>query len=130
MKWLGRSLIDGPYLALVLSDKDYHRAMSDFKVPMEQRDPWIKADHSDATAHVLEHPERGIAIVVALRVRDGLEGPQIAGLLVHEAVHAWQHFCRRIGEQQPSDEFEAYAIQAMAQRLMYSYAEQTRGGTT
>lgn len=127
VKWLNRSLVDGHCLALVLSEKDYHRAMSAFKVPLSQRDPWIKNDHADATAHILEHPELGIAVVVALRVRDGIEGVQIAGLLVHEAVHAFQHFCERIGETRPSQEFEAYSIQAIAQRLMASYAEQTGG---
>ncbi len=43
MKWLVRDLITGPCLALVLSEKDYHRAMADFKVPMDQRDPWTPA---------------------------------------------------------------------------------------
>lgn len=129
MKWLHRDLITGPCLALVLSEKDYHRAMADFKVPMGQRDPWIRTTHADATAHILEHPSQGIAVVVALRLREGIEGVQIAGLLVHEAVHVFQHFCERIGESRPSTEFEAYSIQAIAQRLMYSYAEQTAGGT-
>jgi hypothetical protein len=127
VKWLDRSFINGPYLALVLSEKDYHRAMSAFKMPLHQRDAWIKNDHADATAHILEHPDRGMAVVVALRVREGIEGVQIAGLLVHEAVHAFQHFCERIGENRPSQEFEAYSIQAIAQRLMASYAEQTGG---
>lgn len=128
MKWLGRSLVEGPRLALVLSERDYHRAMTSFNVPLSQRPSWINSGHADATAHTLEHPLHGIAVVVALRVRDGLDGIQIAALLVHEAVHAWQHFCERIGESRPSSEFEAYAIQSMAQRLMYSYAEQTAGG--
>lgn len=129
MKWLDRALITGPCLALVLSEEDYHRAMTAFKVPMAQRNPWLNSDHADATAHLLEHPTQGLGAVVALRVRDGIEGVQIAGLLVHEAVHIFQHFCERIGERQPSSEFEAYSIQAMAQRLMYSYAEQTAGDT-
>ena len=129
MKWLPRDLIVGPYLCLVLSEKDYHRAMIDFKVPPSERDPWIKTAHSDATAHILEHPTRGMAVVVALRVRPGISGVQIAGLLVHEAVHAFQHYCERIGEHRPSSEFEAYSIQSMAQRLMQSYADQAAGGT-
>lgn len=130
MKWLARSLIDGPYLALVLCDRDYQRAMDHFKVPRAGRDPWILNEHSDATAHCLTHPDRGQAVVVALRVREGITGVQIAAMLVHEAVHVFQQFCDRIGERQPSEEFEAYSIQAIAQRLMQSYADQTAGGAT
>lgn len=128
LKWLSRDLVVGPYLSLVLSEKDYHKAMAAFNVPPNQRDAWIKNAHSDATSHILEHPARGMAVVVALRVRDGVEGVQIASILVHEAVHAFQHYCDRIGERQPSLEFEAYSIQAIAQRLMESYVEQTAGG--
>lgn len=129
LKWLCRDLITGPYMALVLSERDFHKAMSLFNVPLHQRGSWIKSDGSDATAHTMIHPQRGIAVVVALRMRDGLSGVQVAGLLVHEAVHAFRHFCDQIGEERPSAEFEAYAIQAMAQRLMESFVEQTTQGT-
>lgn len=128
MKWLPRDLITGPHLTLVLSERDFHRAMGHMKVPMEQRGGWVRTRQSDATTHMLEHPERGLACVVALRVRDGIDGVQIAALLVHEAVHIFQEWRQYHGEQRPSSEFEAYAIQAIAQRLMTSYAEQTAGG--
>lgn len=130
MKWLDRSLMTGPYLALVLNERDYQKAMSHFKVPHGERSPWITNAHSNATAHYLTHPDHGQAAVVAVRVREGVSGIQIAGLLVHEAVHVWQQFCENIGEAKPSPEFEAYSIQAIAQRLMASYAEQTAGGAT
>ena len=130
MKWLPRDLISGPYLALVLTERDYHRAMKRMKVPMEQRSPWVRTAQADATSHMLDHPEHGLACVVALRVREGITGIQIAALLVHEAVHIFQEWCQYYGEQNPSSEFEAYSIQAIAQRLMYSYAEQTGRGAT
>ena len=128
MKWLPRDLISGPHLALVLSERDFHRAMGHMKVPMGQRGSWVRTPQADATTHMLEHPERGIACVVALRVREGITGIQIAAMLVHEAVHIFQEWCLHYGEQRPSSEFEAYSIQTIAQRLMYSYAEQTAGG--
>ncbi|MDC5183282.1 hypothetical protein OHW37_11630 [Acinetobacter baumannii] len=42
---------------------------------------------------------------------------QVYGLLLHEAVHVWQFVKRRMGEREPSVEFEAYSIQAIAQDL-------------
>lgn len=42
---------------------------------------------------------------------------------MHEAVHVFQHFKKSIGERKPSKEFEAYAIQSIADRLMNEYAD-------
>lgn len=120
--WLDRTLIAGPYLALVLSSAEYKKAVGDLGVSMEGRNPWILNDHSDATAHYLTTPKGEFACIVAIRLKDGLSGIQIAAMLVHEAVHVWQEFKRHIGEHEPSAEFEAYSIQCMSQRLMESYA--------
>lgn len=48
---------------------------------------------------------------------------QVYGLLLHEAVHIWQIVKRRMGEREPSVEFEAYSIQAIAQDLFEMYEE-------
>jgi len=45
------------------------------------------------------------------------------GLLLHEAVHIWQRIRRLMGEYEPSKEFEAYSIQAIAQDLFAMYEE-------
>lgn len=45
------------------------------------------------------------------------------GLLLHEAVHIWQRIKRLMGEYEPSKEFEAYSIQAIAQDLFAMYEE-------
>lgn len=46
---------------------------------------------------------------------------EIHGLLLHEAVHVWQRIRQLMGEQEPSKEFEAYSIQAIAQDLFEMY---------
>lgn len=42
---------------------------------------------------------------------------EVYGLLLHEAVHIWQRVRQLMGETNPSVEFEAYSIQAIAQDL-------------
>lgn len=48
---------------------------------------------------------------------------QVHGLLLHEAVHIWQELKLRMGEYDPSIEFEAYSIQAIAQDLFEMFEE-------
>jgi hypothetical protein len=116
-KWLNRDLIVGPYLALALSEKDFQAALRHCKVPPAEWAPWVSQD-ADATTHVLRNPDGGMACVVTIRDCEGKEGVQIAAMLVHESVHVWQMWRESIGESEPSKEFEAYSIQAIAQRLM------------
>ncbi len=119
-RWLDRRIAcPGPYLALVLSQEEFDAALKHMKVPAGQ--PWISNDHSDATAHVLQKGG-GMAVIVALRVTEDRGPIEIAGLLVHEAVHIWQNYAESIGETSPGDEQEAYAIQAISQELMAEYA--------
>lgn len=50
----------------------------------------------------------------------------IATLIVHEAMHVWRLMREDIGEESPSQEFEAYSIQSIAHHLLNAY-EKTRG---
>lgn len=124
--WLPRDLVNGPYLCLVLSEKAFHKAFDHLDQPKEDRPRWVTNDHSNATAHTLTNPKGELCAVICLRDWGTHTGIEIAGLLVHEAVHLWQRLCDHIGEHSPSAEFEAYSIQSIAQRLMWSFEEQTR----
>lgn len=122
-KWLDRDLITGPYIALVLSEAEYGRAMKECGIAWADQPPWILTAHADATVHHLRNPSKEDVHIVAVRVRDGIAGVQVAAMLVHEAVHIWQWYKKRIGEKKPSKEFEAYSIQCISQRLMQAYAD-------
>lgn len=123
MIWCDRALWQCRYsYGLCLSEKDYNREMRKMKVPSGTQGPWI-SDGANATTHFLEHPDGHKAAIVCMDANGSLTGVQVAALLVHEAVHIWQQHRKFIGESEPGDESEAYAIQALSQRLMEAYVE-------
>ncbi len=65
----------------------------------------------------------GAYVIVQIGETAGKDQLQVYGLLLHEAVHIWQIVKRRMGEREPSVEFEAYSIQAIAQDLFEMYEE-------
>lgn len=120
INWLDRRIsAPGPYLCLCLSEKEYKEALRDCKVQSDA--PWIKTPQSDATAHHLRSAH-GLVCIVCLTDYNRPTSIEIAGLLVHEAVHAWQEWCDYYGEYVPGREQEAYAIQSIAHELMAEYA--------
>lgn len=84
--------------------------------------PYLKTKRSNATTHHLMNGSGDVVSVVALGDTSERNPVEVAGLLVHEAVHVWQEYCDSIGETQPGREQEAYAVQAIAQELMAEYA--------
>lgn len=120
VKWLDRRIsAPGPYLCLCLSEAEYLQAMKHCKVTPV--DTWIKTPQADATTHHLR-ASAGLVAIVCLREHEKRSGVEIAGLLVHEAVHAWQEWCDYYGENPTAREQEAYAIQGIAQELMSEFA--------
>lgn len=118
-KWLDRRLASpGPYLALCLSQDEFDAALQ--HTGCRER-PFFVNPGANATTHTLSNGGE-IAAIVCLGSTEGRTGVEIAGLLVHEAVHVWQHYVNNIGEENPGWEQEAYAVQAIAQELMAEYA--------
>lgn len=118
MKWLDRRIAaPGPYLALCTTEKKYLKAVRHCKI--KSPGAWINAG-ADATTHIMNNPEGDSVCVVCINI--GKHSPvEIVGLLVHEAVHVWQEYARRIGEHAPASEQMAYGIQAIAQELLTEY---------
>jgi hypothetical protein len=82
----------------------------------------------DGCTHFFTCKREGRTVNLALVCLGSVEEAspvQVAALLVHEAVHVWQQHVKFQGEDQPSDEYEAYAIQAISQNLMLEYLRLT-----
>lgn len=45
----------------------------------------------------------------------------VVELLAHEAMHVWRDLRKTVGEDKPSSEFEAYAIQHIISDLLDAY---------
>jgi len=123
VKWLSRRIAaPGPFLTLCLSDEQYQKVMRHCKI--KAPGDWISSPYADATTHLLNNQNGEPLCVVCINASDKHDSIEIAGLLVHEAVHVWQKYCDQIGERMPGIEQEAYGIQAIAQELLQSYSEQ------
>jgi hypothetical protein len=127
LEWLDRSLLTSPYhYALCLSEKEFTKELDRLNVSKKNRGDWIKTPQANATLHFLEqNGDVGLSAIVCLKKKRGIEREQIYAILVHEAVHLWRAVKDYIGEHTPGVEEEAYAVQRIAQSLMYSYKEQT-----
>ena len=124
-EWLERDLITGPHVVLCLSVQAFQAAVAHLGCPKPLQ--FLGNDHSSGSVHTLKDNTGRTACIVSL-CAPGSTPIEIAGILVHEAVHVWQAHCEDIGEDDPSAEYEAYSIQRIAQRLMESYVKQTQKG--
>lgn len=122
--WCDRRIIVNPYhMGVCLTEEAFWRAMNHMKIPVEARPPFILNRQSHATLHTFEHTDVKLVALLCMRGWEGRNPIEVAGLIVHEAVHLWQAIREHIGEKFPSSEFEAYSVQAIAQDLMQGFVD-------
>lgn len=120
-QWLDRRIAaPGPFLALALNQQQLASACRDLGMVTPE---FFDAPGSSGRTWVFDG-KRGLACIVAIKDFEARTPIEIAGLLVHEAVHVWQQYADDIGERNPGSEQEAYAIQSIAQELMAEFARQ------
>lgn len=121
VRWLDRRIAAaGPFLALCLSEQEFKAVVAHLE--LDSKAPWISNNQSDATTHFFSTNKNQLACAVCISDCAGRDPVEVAGLLVHEAVHVWQEYADSIGERAPGREQEAYAIQSIAQELMAEFA--------
>ena len=121
--WLSRnaSLIK-IYMVLCVDEASYLKELH--KLGMKETPPWVGKD-ADATTHIFNLGGSKLAMV-CISPNKAYTKHQVYALLVHEGVHIWRENCRMIGEHSPSEEFECYSIQHIAQELMTAYDTLTK----
>lgn len=125
-EWLDKGFVYGPFYTLCLSEKDFLAAIKHCNEALTHNDfgPW--ADKNKACTHNFKDDKDRQCCVVCINMATQHSGIEIAGLLVHEAVHIFQKWCSNVGEYSPSAEFEAYSIQWLSQQLMWEYTRQVK----
>lgn len=126
--WQDRSLMSVPFsYCLVITEKAFERELRRLKIPPKLWPNYVNSSHANATVHFFQSTRNNDeCCIVTLKNWKKHSKTAVLGLLVHEAVHIWQETRDRMGEHRPSVEFEAYAIQRIAQNLMFSFKEQTK----
>lgn len=130
LEWLNRDLMTSSYYyALALSEKDFYSGLKQLKVPKRSWPDFLGTSRANAATNFFEIAGGiGQCAIVTMHPhrKSGHDVKQIYAMLVHEAVHIWQAHRDSIGERRPGLEGEAYAVQRIAQSLMFSYDEQTK----
>lgn len=123
--WLDRALIQGPYMALFTSEKDF---LAECKALNCENPPEFVSSGAGATVHHLEFPDGREIAMVCMDMAESLKHDKTVTycLLVHEAVHVYQQVRDWMNEAKPSIEFEAYSIQSISQRLIDDYDRQRK----
>ena len=124
-KWLSRRVAKpGPYLTLVLSQEELTLALRGMTKEH------VVFPTTGAVCTTLTHEKTGELCAVVSVSEDAqtrCNAIELAGLLVHEAVHVWQAYAAHMQETAPGVEQEAYAIQGISQELLAEYARRLDG---
>lgn len=115
LNWYINTLMVGPSMALCKTPAELDKVCKQIKLKHYDVFPSVGAD-----TRTIEYKGR-IICVVCFAPPKGKTKHEINALLVHEATHVWQQFCKDIGEKNPGDEQEAYAIQRISQNLMEEF---------
>ena len=120
VEWIYKDLVSSPCcIGVCRSDVAFRRELKRLSVPPEQwPEKWLSADKDGCVWEFKKHDGTEHCIVVCIGSRRGVSLDSWVGIFVHEAVHVWQKVREFLGETNPSNEFEVYAIQNIAQRLL------------
>lgn len=118
--WMNRSLLQGPRVALVATEKQFLAAKRSAGV--ECADPLLE-DTMQACVHSYTDSDGDLVCIVGINLAAcrKMDGISVAALLAHEAVHVWQRVRDRLRPGDLGREMEAYAVQNIVANLMHGY---------
>lgn len=100
------------YVGFTTSAKAFQRELKRLAVP--EKVAFMGSPRANATTHFFEKDGSTTAIITIGKPKS-VSFEQYAAMIAHEAVHVVQMLWRDIGEKEPGDEAEAYAVQHIVQ---------------
>jgi hypothetical protein len=127
--WCDRSLFRGPRFAVVTSQRSFRAVLKQIDA-LDDVDPYCEPSWLACT-HAFDVSGELVCVVGLNLTRIAeLEPIDAAALLVHEAVHVWQHTRGAMGPGDLGVETEAYAVQNIAAQLMRAYVAATSASSS
>ena len=124
IKYIDKTLVLSPcYIGFCTTEKAFNKELKRLNVKGEW--PSFLGKYGHATTHFIERG-KDVTCIVCLDSTKRRTKVQVHALLVHEAVHVWQQIKKTMGESNPSEEFEAYALQNICQSLFELYEADRR----
>lgn len=122
--WCDRALLQASYIGLCVTEGQFYRELKKLKIPSDECVGWVRPG-CGACTWFFQHRKLGRMAIVCIKVRKKSTIEQQHALLVHEAMHIWQHELRHMDEDRPGSEVEAYSVQAISQNLMVAFGQLT-----
>ncbi len=98
--------------AWAAASKQYGLSTEDYPSTDGHCSWWAKAETS-----------KNVILITVSKQAEDYSVSQVAGIVAHECTHAWRFIKDAIGEKEPSEEFEAYVMQAMVQGVLFAHQQ-------
>ena len=120
-KYIDRTLIKHHFkIILCKTEKDFYLELTIHRVPLKDYPEWL-TENAYANTHTILIPKKNKTTkklaIVCIKPKD----KDYISHLIHEAVHIWWREVEYIQEANPSEEVEAYSIEAIASNLIKAY---------
>jgi len=123
-EWVGRTVVSAiPYIGICVSEDQLKREVKRLNASGDVQ--WCSKTGARTNFFISKNDDKSICIVCMNKTYEGYTMQEVQGLLVHEAVHVWQHVLVMMGEESPGIEIEAYAIQQIYINLSCGYDKLT-----
>lgn len=100
-------------ICLCTSKRQFRKSLKKEQARMITDEPWL----SGPGLAKLWYFEDSKAAIVCIDLKNTKDLNVAFGLLVHEAMHIWREIKIILGEDEPSEEFEAYSMQMLSLHL-------------
>lgn len=114
------------YYGFCPDEKSWHAEMK--RLDVKEHVPYPEAD---GCVYEFTNSDKQTCAIVTINKKFDGDKKAVRDILFHESVHVWQIMTQVMGEENPSIEFEAYSIQAIASNILEAYDKSRgKGGKT